>query len=151
MERTLVLVKPDGVQRGLVGKVLERFEIKGFKLVALKMLRVPESTARRHYAQHEGKHFFPSLLKYITSGPVVAMVWEGPNAVSTIREMTGITDPQTATPGSIRGDMALSITFNLVHASDSSESAQREIGLFFAPDEVSTWDRATDGWLWTQD
>lgn len=136
-ERTFVMIKPDGVQRGLIGEIIGRFERKGLKIVALKMTSVSESTARRHYAQHAGKPFYEPLIRYITSGPVVCMVWEGPNSVVAVRSLTGATNPVSAQPGSIRGDLALDVTFNVVHASDSSEAALREIDLFFGKDGIS--------------
>lgn len=131
-ERTLVLVKPDGVGRGLVGDVISRIERKGLSLVALELKHVDEQLARAHYAEHEGKAFFGSLLEFITSGPVVAAVLEGPRAVIAFRQLAGGTDPvEKATPGTIRGDFGLETQFNLVHGSDSTASAEREIGLWF--------------------
>ncbi|HEY8552274.1 MAG TPA: nucleoside-diphosphate kinase, partial [Thermaerobacter sp.] len=124
MERTFVMVKPDGVQRGLVGEIIARLERKGLKLVGLKMMRVSEELARRHYAAHEGKPFFPGLIRFITSAPVVAMVWEGREAVAVVRNLLGPTDGAKAAPGTIRGDLANDIGFNLVHGSDSVESAR---------------------------
>jgi nucleoside-diphosphate kinase len=131
-ERTLVLVKPDGVRRGLVGEVISRIERKGLRLVALELRDVERSVAEQHYAEHDGKPFFASLLEFITSGPVVAMVVEGPRAIPAFRQLTGGTDPvEKATPGSLRGDYALETQYNLVHGSDSPESAAREIKLWF--------------------
>lgn len=131
-ERTLVLVKPDGVRRGLVGEVISRIERKGLRLVALELRDVERSVAEQHYAEHDGKPFFGSLLEFITSGPVVAMVVEGPRAIPAFRQIAGGTDPvDKATPGSLRGDFALETQFNLVHGSDSAESAAREIKLWF--------------------
>jgi nucleoside-diphosphate kinase len=131
-ERTLVLVKPDGVRRGLVGEVISRIERKGLRLVALELRDVDRSVAEQHYAEHDGKPFFGSLLEFITSGPVVAMVVEGPRAIPAFRQIAGGTDPvDKATPGSLRGDFALETQFNLVHGSDSAESAAREIKLWF--------------------
>ncbi|HKN99609.1 MAG TPA: nucleoside-diphosphate kinase [Pseudonocardiaceae bacterium] len=131
-ERTLVLVKPDGVRRGLVGEVISRIERKGLRLVALELRDVQRSVAEQHYAEHDGKPFFGSLLEFITSGPVVAMVVEGPRAVPAFRQIAGGTDPvEKATPGSLRGDFAVETQFNLVHGSDSAESAAREIKLWF--------------------
>jgi nucleoside-diphosphate kinase len=135
LERTLVLVKPDGVKRGLVGEILSRFEQKGLKIVAAKTLRVTPEHAQRHYAEHQGKPFYPSLIQHITSGPVVAVALEGRSAIAVVRLLTGATNPQTAAPGTVRGDYALGITANLVHASDSTESAARELALYFAPEE----------------
>ena len=131
-ERTLVLVKPDGVQRRLVGEIIRRIEAKGLAIVALELKEVSDELARRHYAEHEGKGFFGSLLEFITSGPVVAAVVEGPRAVAAFRQVAGGTDPvDKAVPGTIRGDFGLETQFNLVHGSDSAESAQREIALWF--------------------
>jgi nucleoside-diphosphate kinase len=145
-ERTLVLVKPDGVQRGLVGEVISRLEAKGLRLCACKVLQVTEELARRHYAPHADKPFFPGLVAFITSGPVVAMAWEGPGAIGAVRAVMGATDPQKAAPGTIRGDLALDIGQNLVHGSDGPESAERELGLFFRPDELVSYERAIDPW-----
>ena len=135
LERTLVVVKPDGVKRGLVGEILARFERKGLKIVAAKTLRVTPEHAQRHYAEHEGKPFYPSLIQHLTSGPVLAVALEGRSAIAVVRLLTGATNPQTAAPGTIRGDLALGITPNLVHASDSLESAARELALYFSDDE----------------
>ncbi len=131
MERTLVLVKPDGVRRGLVGEVIGRLERKGLKIAALRMLTVDDDLARRHYAEHVDKPFFGDLLSFITSGPVVALSAEGPEAVSVVRTLMGVTDPRKAAPGTLRGDFALEITENIVHGSDSPSSAERELALFF--------------------
>ncbi len=130
-QRTLVLVKPDGVRRKLVGEVIARIEAKGYELREVKLMTVDESLARRHYAEHEDKPFFSELVSFITSGPVVAMVVEGPHAIAGVRQIMGATDPLDATPGSIRGDYATVITENLVHGSDSAQSAEREVNLFF--------------------
>ena len=130
-ERTLVLVKPDGVRRGLAGEVISRLEQKGLTLVALELRTLARETAEEHYAEHKERPFFGELVEFITGGPLVALVVEGPNAVAGTRRVMGITNPVEATPGSIRGDYALEITFNLVHGSDSPQSATREIGLFF--------------------
>ncbi len=131
MERTLVFIKPDGVRRGLVGEILRRFEQKGLRIVAMKMLTMDRDLAERHYAPHKGKPFFEELIRFITSGPIVAFVLEGPQAVSVVRTLMGPTDPLKAPPGTIRGDFGLHITENLIHGSDSEESARREIALFF--------------------
>jgi nucleoside-diphosphate kinase len=141
VERTLVLVKPDGVRRGLAGEILGRLERKGLKIVAAKLLRVAPELAQRHYAEHQGKPFYPSLIQHITSGPVVALAVEGRSAVSVTRLLIGATNPQLANPGTVRGDLALGITPNLVHASDSLESAARELALYFAPDEYLAYSR----------
>ncbi len=147
MERTLVLVKPDGVQRGLVGEVVSRLERRGLKLAAMKLMRVDEALARRHYAEHVDRPFFHGLVEFITSGPLVAMVWEADNAVEAVRKTMGETSPAAAGPGTIRGDLALDIGRNLVHGSDSLESAQREVGLFFAHEEIFDYSRSTDPWI----
>lgn len=136
MERTFIMVKPNGVQRGLVGEIVARFERRGFVLRAMKLLRMERDLAERHYAEHAGKPFFDDLVGFITSGPVVAMVWEGREAITVARAMMGVTDPAEAAPGTIRGDLALSKEENVVHGSDGPESAAREIALFFAEDEI---------------
>jgi nucleoside-diphosphate kinase len=136
MERTFVMVKPDGFRRGLVGEILARFERKGFRIVGLKALRISQELAERHYAEHREKPFFPSLVGFITSGPVVAVVLEGPNAVAEVRKMMGATHPKDALPGTIRGDYATTIDENVIHGSATLEDAQREIALFFRPEEL---------------
>lgn len=146
MERTFVMVKPDGVQRGLIGEIVSRFERRGLKIVGMKMLQVSDDLARRHYAVHEGKPFFAGLISYITSAPVVAMVVEGTNAVVAVRQTVGATRPFEAAPGSIRADFALEIGRNLVHASDAPETAGAEIALWFG-EELVDWQRATDRWI----
>lgn len=130
------MVKPDGVQRGLIGDVIKSLEQKGYRLLALKMLRLERDIAARHYAEHAEKHFFPHLVQYITSGPVVAMVWEGEGVIRGTRVIVGATNPQDAEPGSLRGRFAIDIQRNVVHASDSPESAEREIALYFTPGEI---------------
>lgn len=140
-ERTLVLVKPDGVRRGLVGAILSRFEQKGLKIAAAKAVRITPEAAQRHYAEHEGKPFYPALIQHITSGPVMALALEGRSAISVVRLLTGATNPQTAAPGTIRGDWGLGITPNLVHASDSPASAARELALYFAADDYLPYSR----------
>lgn len=147
MERTFVMVKPDGVQRGLVGEVIGRLERKGLRLVGLKILQVDQALAERHYAAHLDKPFFPGLVGFITSGPAVAMVWEGKGAVAVVRALMGATDPAAAAPGTIRGDLALDIGRNVVHGSDSPESAEREIALFFRPEELCSYRRAVESWI----
>jgi nucleoside-diphosphate kinase len=147
MEQTLVLVKPDGVQRGLVGNIIQRLERRGLKLAGAKLIQVSDDLARKHYAIHEGKPFYEGLIKYITSSPVMAMVWEGPGAVASVRQTMGATDPLKAAPGTIRHDFALSISRNLTHASDSPENAVNEIALWFAPNEVVDWQLSTYDWL----
>lgn len=146
-ERTYVMVKPDGVQRGLVGEVISRLERKGLKLVGLKMIRVSRELAETHYGAHRDKPFFPGLIEFITSGPAVAMVWEGERAVAVVRYLMGATDPLNAQPGTIRGDLGLDVGMNIVHGSDSSESAEREIALFFRPDELIIYSRDLDRWI----
>lgn len=140
-ERTLVLAKPDAVARGLVGEIIKRLEARGLRLAGLKMIWVDEDLAKRHYAAHVGKPFFEGLVKYITSLPVVAMVWEGPSAVSVVRNTMGATNPALAQPGTIRGDFGTDISNNLVHGSDSPESAEKEISLFFKEEEIFNWKR----------
>lgn len=148
MERTFVMVKPDGVKRRLVGKIIERIELKGLRIVAMKMISISSELAERHYEEHRDKPFFGSLVKYITSGPVVAMVVEGKNAISVVRQMVGKTNPAEATPGSIRGDFAMDIGRNIIHASDSESSASREIALFFNPEEILSYAMPDDEWVY---
>lgn len=147
MERTLVLIKPDGIQRGLAGEIIARLERRGLKLVAAKFIHVNRSFAEKHYAIHKGKPFFDGLISYITSSPLLAMVWEGPQAVAAVRQTMGATKPTEAAPGSIRHDFALEMGRNLTHASDSVENAQTEIALWFAPDEIFDWERASEPWI----
>ncbi|MBT9547205.1 MAG: nucleoside-diphosphate kinase [Candidatus Sericytochromatia bacterium] len=147
MERTFLAIKPDAVQRGLVGEIIGRFEGRGYKLVGLKLMQVSRETAETHYGEHKGKPFFDGLVEFITSSPVVAMVWEGKNVILAARKMMGATNPQNAEPGTIRGDFAVDMGMNAVHGSDSPESATREIGIFFKPEEVVGWDRSTDRWI----
>ena len=146
-ERTLVLIKPDGVQRLLAGRILARYEARGLKLVGLKLVRVDRDLAERHYAAHREKPFFGSLVDFITSAPLVAAVLEGPNAIAIVRAMNGATRPNEAAPGTIRGDFALETAQNLVHASDSAENAADEIALWFAPAELLEYDREVDRWV----
>ena len=145
-ERTLVLIKPDAMQRGLAGEILSRLERRGLKIIGLRLLQVDEALARRHYAEHEGKPFLDGLVAFITSSPIIAAVFEGPNAVESVRAMMGATDPQKAAPGTVRGDLALYIQNNLIHGSDSPDSSQREIALFFDKSELISWERSVDGW-----
>jgi nucleoside-diphosphate kinase len=147
LERTLVLVKPDGVQRHLVGEVITRLERRGLHLVALKLMRIDHDLAQRHYAEHHGKPFFDGLIDFITSSPVVAMVWEGDDAVAQVRAVMGATNPSAAAPGSIRGDLAVNIGNNVVHGSDSPGRAAEEVALFFAPDELIEWSAADTSWV----
>lgn len=148
MERTLVLIKPDAVERGLVGEIIARLERRGLKIVGLKLVDVSETLAREHYAVHEGKPFFEPLISYITASPVVAMVLEGPQAIEIVRRTMGATAPADAAPGTIRGDYALEIGRNLVHGSDGPETARQEIALWFQEDELVSWDRAADRWIY---
>ncbi len=150
MERTFVMVKPDGVQRGLVGEIISRLERKGFKIVAMKMLKISKELAQEHYAEHRAKPFFPSLVAYITSAPVVAMVVEGKNAVKVVRKLVGATNPSEAEPGTIRGDFGLDLGRNVVHASDSPASAEREIKLFFREEEILDYGRESDVWVYAK-
>jgi nucleoside-diphosphate kinase len=136
LERTYAMVKPDGVKRGLVGEVVRRLEQKGFRIVGLKLMQIPRETAERHYGEHQGKPFFEGLVSFITSGPVVAMVVEGENAISEWRKMMGATNPKDAALGTIRGDFASTIDENVAHGSDAPETAEREIGIFFKPEEL---------------
>ena len=147
MERTLVIVKPDGVQRGLVGPILARLEARGLKLVGLKLVQVSEELAERHYAEHEGKPFYPGLIRYITSAPVVVGCIEGTNAVQVVRNTVGATNPANAAPGTIRADWALDIGRNLIHASDAPATAERELGLWFSDGELASYPRDTDRWI----
>ncbi|MGH7641326.1 MAG: nucleoside-diphosphate kinase [Candidatus Dormibacteria bacterium] len=148
MERTLVLVKPDGVQRGLVGEVVGRLERRGLHLVGLKLAAVDRVLAQRHYAEHQGRPFFDALIDLITASPVVAMVWEGPNAVAMVRSMMGPTNPASAPPGTIRGDFAIDIGQNVIHGSDSPPRAEQEIDLFFGAEELLSWDREGSRWIY---
>ena len=147
MERTLIIVKPDAMQRGLAGEVLSRLERRGLKLIGLKLIRIDQALAHRHYGEHQGKPFFEGLVSFITSGPVVVGVLEGTNAVQAVRNTMGATNPTTAGPGTIRGDLALELGRNMVHGSDSPESAEREIGLFFKPEELLDFERDADRWI----
>jgi len=147
LQRTLVLVKPDGVQRGLVGAIVARLERRGLKLIGLKMMRISKEVAARHYAEHQGKPFFDGLITFITSGPVVAMIWEGREAVTVVRSLMGATDPLKASPGTIRGDLALDLGMNLIHGSDSPARAETEIALFFERGELHEYDRTADRWI----
>lgn len=147
MERTLVLVKPDAVQRGLIGEILGRIERRGLKLAGMKFLQVSQELAARHYAEHEGKPFYDSLISYIQSAPVVAMVWEGPNAVAIVRQLMGKTRPVEAEMGSVRADFGVDVGRNLTHASDKPETGEREVGLWFTAQELVAWGRALDRWI----
>ena len=147
MERTLVIVKPDGVQRGLIGPLLSRLEARGLKIVGLKLVQVSQDLAARHYAEHEGKPFYPGLLKYITSAPVIVACVEGTSAVQMVRNSVGATNPLNAAPGTVRGDLALDIGRNLIHASDAPETADRELALWFSEDELVSYARELDRWI----
>jgi nucleoside-diphosphate kinase len=146
MERTLVIIKPDAVQRGLIGETVSRLERRGLKIVGMKLMQIDEELARRHYSVHRGKPFFEGLIEYITSAPVVVMVVEGPKAIEAVRLTMGATDPVNAAPGTIRGDYALDILRNLVHGSDGPDTARTEVALFFGENELVSWPRDTDRW-----
>ena len=147
MERTLILVKPDGVQRGLIGEVIARFEKRGLKLVGLKFIQMDRDLAERHYGVHKLKPFYNSLVEYITSGPVVAMVWEGKRAIDAARMTIGKTNPAEADSGTIRGDLGMEIGRNIVHGSDGPDNAAKEIELFFDSSQLISWDRGADTWI----
>ena len=147
MEQTLVLVKPDGVQRGLIGEVTSRLDRRGLGLAAAKFMQVSQELAETHYAIHKGKPFYDGLIRYITSSPVMAMVWEGPQAVAAVRQTMGATRPTEAAPGSLRHDFALEVGRNLTHASDTPENGVKEVALWFTPGEIVSWDRAVDAWI----
>ena len=147
MERTLVLIKPDAMQRGLAGEIIARLERRGLRIVAVRMLRMDEALARQHYVAHEGKAFFEGLLQFITSSPIIAAVFEGKNAVEIVRQAMGATDPAQAAPGTIRGDLGIDIGRNLVHGSDSLEAADKEIRLFFQEGEMFSYERSIDPWV----
>lgn len=147
MEKTFLMLKPDAIQRGLVGAIIARLEAKGFKLVGLKLMQVDRALAEQHYAEHKGKPFFEPTVQYIMSSPVVAMVWEGKNVVALARELMGATNPANANPGSIRGMYGMDISRNVIHGSDSPESAEREIALYFKPEELCAYQKAGEEWL----
>ena len=146
-ERTLILVKPDGVQRGLIGPVISRFEQSGLKIIGLKIMKLDEETAGRHYAEHVDRPFFSGLIEFITSGPIVAMCVSGPNAIAQCRKLMGATDPQNAPPGTIRGDFATDIGRNIAHGSANEEDAAREVSIFFDDSELLSYHRATGPWI----
>ena len=148
MERTYLMIKPDGVQRNIVGEVIKRLETKGFTLVGLKLLKVSRELAEKHYAVHKERPFFKSLVEFIISGPVVAMVWEGDGVVASARKIIGATNPLSAEPGTIRGDFGVSIGRNLIHGSDAIETAQTEIALWFGEDELVSWEPTIKPWLY---
>jgi nucleoside-diphosphate kinase len=147
VERTLVILKPDAVQRGLVGDILHRLERRGLRLAALKFAVIEPALAARHYAEHEGKPFYPGLIAYITNGPVVLAVFEGKNAIAVVRTTMGVTNPANAAPGTIRGDLAVETGRNLIHGSANADDAAREVDLFFGPTEIHTWERSTEPWI----
>lgn len=147
MERTLILVKPDGVQRGLIGEIIARFERRGLKLIGMKFMQMSEDLARSHYAVHEGRPFYESLVTYITSGPVVAMAWEGNEAILAARSTIGSTKPVEAAAGTIRGDLGMEVGRNLVHGSDSPENGIKEVELFFGHEDLVFWNRVTEPWI----
>lgn len=148
MEKTFIMVKPDGVQRGLIGEVVRRFEQKGFKLAGAKLMQITKELAEEHYGEHKERPFFGELVDFITSGPVFAMVWEGEDVIKTSRNMIGATNPVEANPGSIRGDFALTVGKNIIHGSDSPESAEREIGLFFQDSEQVNYEKDASAWIY---
>ena len=147
MERTLIIAKPDAVQRGLSGEILRRFEQRGLRMIGMKFMQVSRDLAARHYAEHEGKPFYTGLVDYITSGPVVVMAFEGRNAIAAARTTIGSTKPHEAAAGTIRGDYGMDIGRNLVHGSDSPENGEREVSIFFGDDELISWGRDTDKWI----
>ncbi|MGP4060085.1 nucleoside-diphosphate kinase [Halobacillus sp. H74] len=148
MEKTFLMVKPDGVQRSLIGDITARFEQKGFKLAGAKLMAIPESLAEEHYGEHKEKPFFGELVNFITSGPVFAMVWEGEGVIATARQMMGATKPSEAAPGTIRGDYGVTVGKNVIHGSDSPESAEREIGLFFNKEELVDYQKDSLNWVY---
>ncbi|MBA4420408.1 MAG: nucleoside-diphosphate kinase [Anaerolinea sp.] len=149
MERTLILIKPDGVQRGLIGEIIKRLEARGLKIIGAKFMKVDQKLAETHYQEHVGKPFYPGLLRYICSSPVMAMVWEGRNAVAVVRQTMGKTNPSEAAPGTIRHDFALYPERNLTHSSDKPERGEEEVSLWFKPEELVEWDRNTDDWIYS--
>ncbi len=150
MERTLIIVKPEGIQRGLIGNIISRFEQRGLKLIGLKLIQITPELAEQHYGVHKGKPFFPGLVKHITSDPVVVGVVEGPKAISVVRTTMGATNAAEAPPGTIRGDYALEIGFNIIHGSDGPETATQEIDLFFKPEELVSYNLVTAPWIYEQ-
>ena len=148
MEKTFLMVKPDGVERQVIGEIVSRFEKKGLKLIGAKLMKIPAQLAEQHYQEHKGKAFYDKLVQFITSGPVFAMVWQGENAIEITRQMMGKTNPKEALPGTIRGDFGMSVGKNVIHGSDSPASAEREIQLFFKPEELVEYNRAIDKWIY---
>ncbi len=147
MERTFVMVKPDGVQRNLVGEIVMRFEKKGYQLIGAKLMQISTELAERHYAEHQEKPFFRELVDFITSGPVFAMVWQGEQVIAAARKMMGKTNPLEAEPGTIRGDYGITVGMNIIHGSDSPENAEREIQLFFKPEELLSYEKTIQSWI----
>ena len=148
MERTLIILKPDAVQRGLCGEIVTRFEKKGLQIVGLKLMRISPQLAETHYESHKGKPFYAGLVKFMTSSPVLVLALAGKDAITIARKMMGATFGSKAEPGTIRGDFGVSNSFNLIHGSDSTEAAQRELSLFFKPEELVDWQRASQGWIY---
>jgi nucleoside-diphosphate kinase len=148
MEKTLIILKPDAVQRGICGQIVQRFENKGLQIVGMKLIKIPVSLAETHYGPHKGKPFYDGLVKFMTSSPVIVIALEGKDAIGISRKMMGATFGSKAEPGTIRGDFGVSNSFNLIHGSDSAESAQRELGLFFKTDELLEWKPAIQGWVY---
>ncbi|KYG58876.1 nucleoside-diphosphate kinase [Planococcus maritimus] len=147
MEKTFLMVKPDGVQRNVIGEIVSRFEKKGYHLAGAKLMQIPTELAEQHYGEHKERPFFGELVDFITSGPVFAMVWEGENVILTARQMMGATNPKDAAPGTIRGDFAVTVGKNMIHGSDSAESAEREIGLFFKEEELVSYEKTMNNWV----
>ncbi|EGA89639.1 MULTISPECIES: nucleoside-diphosphate kinase [Planococcus] len=147
MEKTFLMVKPDGVQRNVIGEIVARFEKKGYHLAGAKLMQIPTELAEEHYGEHKERPFFGELVEFITSGPVFAMVWEGENVILTARQMMGATNPKDAAPGTIRGDFAVTVGKNMIHGSDSAESAEREIGLFFKEEELVSYEKTMNSWV----
>jgi len=148
VEQTLIIIKPDAVQRGLIGDIISRFENRGLKIIAMKMIQISNELARRHYAVHEGKYFYPELIRFITSSPSICMVIEGPGAIEIVRATIGATDPAEAMAGTIRADFGMRTNRNLIHASDGEETAQKEIALFFNEDELLSYEQTVSPWLY---
>ena len=148
MEKTFLMVKPDGVQRQLIGDIVSRFESKGFQLVGAKLMQIPTELAEQHYGEHKERPFFGELVDFITSGPVFAMVWQGENVIAAARTMMGATNPKDSQPGTIRGDYAVTVSKNIIHGSDSPASAEREIGLFFKQDELLEYSKVNNEWIY---
>jgi nucleoside-diphosphate kinase len=148
MERTFLAIKPDGVQRGLVGNIIARFESKGFKLVALKMVKVSQELAEKHYGEHKERPFFPGLVQFITSDPLIAMVWEGKGVIAAARKIIGATNPLNADNGTIRGEFGIDVGRNIIHGSDAQDTADREISLWFTPEEIISWQPSVTSWVY---